>query len=533
MAESAGSAGVLHRPICPEGGNAVDLPCTNPCAKNKRPFVLAATILASAMAFIDGSVVNIALPTLQKDLGASFAMLQWVVHAYALVLGSVILVGGGLGDRYGRKRVFVAGIIVFALSSVGCALASSVEVLIAARGVQGLGAALLVPQSLAIIAANFSKEVRGKAIGIWSGASAITTSLGPPLGGFLIDALDWSAVFWINIPLSFVTLWLAVTFIPESRNDTNQGRLDWQGAVIAVIAFGALTLGLTQLSESEGSVFFLFLLVTLGLAGIGLFAAVEKKAPNPLVPPGLFADKGFTGANIMTLFLYGALSGVLFLLPFDLIARRELTASQVGLTMLPFGVIIGLFSRYSGNWADRRGPRGPLVTGSVLVASAGAVFALEVAGETVARAGNVMNVNGTEVAVAEACSGLRMLTAFIVVSAFMAYMVKRPRWQKAVLLASSVPIAIFSNIFRLFVTAEAFAHVSQSAGEAFHDAAGLAMMPPAVFLLVGELWIMKRLVIPEPHDEKQSARPARAAGTSAEKASRKTRAEQEPARARA
>jgi exosortase len=172
---------------------------------------------------------------------------------------------------------------------------------------------------------------------------------------------------------------------------------------------------------------------------------------------------------------------------------------------------------------------GPLQTH----ATTGAVFALEVAGETVARAGNVMNVNGTEVAVAEACSGLRMLTAFIVVSAFMAYMVKRPRWQKAVLLASSVPIAIFSNIFRLFVTAEAFAHVSQSAGEAFHDAAGLAMMPPAVFLLVGELWIMKRLVIPEPHDEKQSARPARAAGTSAEKASRKTRAEQEPARARA
>jgi exosortase len=172
---------------------------------------------------------------------------------------------------------------------------------------------------------------------------------------------------------------------------------------------------------------------------------------------------------------------------------------------------------------------GPLQTH----ATTGAVFALEVAGETVARAGNVMNVNGTEVAVAEACSGLRMLTAFIVVSAFMAYMVKRPRWQKAVLLASSVPIAIFSNIFRLFVTAEAFAHVSQSAGEAFHDAAGLAMMPPAVVLLVGELWIMKRLVIPEPHDEKQSARPARAAGTSAEKASRKTRAEQEPARARA
>ena len=376
MAEGSSSVLAVHRPLCPDGQEALALPCDKPCEQRKRSFVLAATILASAMAFIDGSVVNIALPTLQADLGASFAMLQWVVHAYALVLGSVILVGGGLGDRYGRRRIFIAGILVFALASLACAAAPTVTALVFARGLQGLGAALLVPQSLAIIAASFPKEVRGRAIGIWSGASAITTSLGPPLGGFLIDALDWRAIFWINLPLSLVTLWLALVYVPESRNEKAEGGLDWKGAFIAILAFGALTLGLTQLSENEGTAAYLFILISLGFAGIVLFVVVEKKTPNPLVPPSLFANRGFSGANLMTLFLYGALSGVLFLLPFDLIARRELSASQVGLTMLPFGLVIGLFSRFSGNWADKQGPPAPLVTGALVVAFATLLFAL-------------------------------------------------------------------------------------------------------------------------------------------------------------
>jgi len=358
----------LHRPLCPDGRAARAPEATAPCAEAARPFVLAATIIASAMAFIDGTLVHIALPAIRADLGSSFAALQWVVNAYALMLGGLILIGGGLGDRFGRRRVFTWGIAVFAVSSLACAIAWSAPVLIAARAVQGLGAALLVPQSLAIIAASFPRAVRGRAIGLWAGASAVTTALGPPLGGLLIDTLSWRAAFWINLPLSAAAIWLAMTYVPESRDETATGPLDWRGGAAAVAAFGALSLGLTRLADGADPL--AWALLGAGAAGLAAFAALEARAQAPLMPLSLFRDWTFSAANLATLLLYGALGAALFLLPFDLIARRGLGATEAGLALLPLGLVIGLLSRPMGALADRFGARPFLVGGSAIVAAA-------------------------------------------------------------------------------------------------------------------------------------------------------------------
>lgn len=363
-------AGIVHRPLCPDGRNIVALDSEAPCPEASRPYVLAATILASAMAFIDGSIVTIALPAVQTDLGSSFSALQWVVNGYALTLGSLILVGGGAGDRFGRRRVFLLGIAIFAAASLACALAPGAAWLILARGIQGAGAALLVPQSLAIIAASFPKPVRGRAIGIWAGASAITTALGPPLGGLLIDLSGWRSVFWINLPLCVAAAALALRHVPESRAKTTSGPLDWSGGILAVVAFGLLTAGLTRLADDVRVPPSAVLFLALGSVGVVIFLMRERRATQPLVPLWLFRERTFAGANAMTLFLYGALSGVLFLLPFDLIERRGMSAAQVGLALLPLGLVIGLLSRPAGRWADLAGPRTPLAAGSLLVALA-------------------------------------------------------------------------------------------------------------------------------------------------------------------
>ena len=340
--------------------------------------VLAATVLASAMAFIDGSVVTIALPVIQKEFGAAFRAVQWVVNAYTLMLGALILVGGALGDRIGRKRVFVVGISVFAAASLACAAATNIGMLIAARAVQGVGAALLVPQSLAIIAASFPRETRGRAIGIWAAASAITTSLGPPIGGFVIDALSWRFAFLINLPLSIAALFLAFTHVPESRDEAAVGSIDWLGSCLAVVSLGALTYGLTLLSgRGEAGGRTIGAAFALAVAAFFAFMFVERRAANPILPATLFRSRAFVVANVVTLFLYGALAGVLFLLPFDLIARRGMPASAVGLTFLPFSLIIGLLSRLSGGLADRFGARNLLVGGSLAAAVAIAAIALD------------------------------------------------------------------------------------------------------------------------------------------------------------
>lgn len=365
-----------HEPICPSGRTALSDACDAPCEVRARPFVLAATILASAMAFIDGSIVHIALPAIQQDFGSGFTTLQWVVNAYALTLAGLILVGGGAGDRFGRRRIFITGIWVFLVASIAIALAPDAAMLIGARALQGIGAALLIPQSLAILSASFPKEVRGRAIGIWAGASAITTALGPALGGALIDWLDWRAAFWINLPLSAAALWLTMRYVPESRDRNVTGTLDWIGGTLAVIGFGGLTMAITDIAETGAASLQGTVLGAAGVASLALFLWQERRARAPLMPLDLFASRAFSGANAMTLFLYGALTAVMFLLPFELIARRGLSASEVGLTLLPLGLIIGLLSRPAGAWADKNGARGPLAAGALIVASAAGLLAL-------------------------------------------------------------------------------------------------------------------------------------------------------------
>ncbi|MEX1215392.1 MFS transporter [Saccharospirillum sp.] len=348
-----------------------------PCSPQRRPWVLAATILASAMAFIDGSVVTIALPVIRTDLDASLTEMLWVLNAYTLFLGALLMVGGGAGDRLGRRRVFLAGIALFALASLVCALAPNPTVLIAGRALKGIGAALLVPQSLAIISACYPSGERGHAIGLWAGASALTTALGPAVGGILMDLFNWRAAFWINLPLAALVLLLTLAFMPETRDHSVSGRPDWGGTLIAFLACGSLTLGLTWLTEAEGRLTLSLVLVGLGLAGLLAFFRFEANVKHPIAPTALFRSRAFTGTNLMTLLLYGALSGTMFLVPIDLIEYRGLTPTQVGLAMMPFGLIIGLLSSKAGKLGDRLGPRPMLLVGPTVVAAGVAGLALQ------------------------------------------------------------------------------------------------------------------------------------------------------------
>lgn len=300
--------------------------------------ILAATILASSLAFIDGTIVIVALPAIQEGFGAGFDAAQWVVNGYALMLGALVVVTGGLGDRFGRRRMFVAGIIAFTAASVACALAPSIEVLIVARGIQGIGAALLVPQSLAIISASFPREQRGRAIGTWAAASGATTAFGPPLGGFLVDAIHWRAAFWINVPLAAIALWLTFRAVPESRDPEARGGIDLTGAALAMVGFGLLAAGLTTFSRGIADVGpFAWAAIAAGILALVAFALVERRAANPLVPPALFRSRTFTGTNLLTVFLYGCLAATLFLLPYELDVRRGLSPAGTGLALMPFG----------------------------------------------------------------------------------------------------------------------------------------------------------------------------------------------------
>jgi len=370
----------FHRLTSPERSSALsDQEAEAPCAPPARSFVLAATILASAMAFIDGSVVTIALPVMQIEMAADLVALQWVVNGYMLFLGALILVGGAAGDRFGLRRVFVLGTVGFGAASALCALSPSLGWLIVARCAQGAFAALMVPQSLAIISASFPPDIRGRAIGTWAGASALATAMGPALGGVLIDTLGWRAAFWINLPLAVGVVCLALRHVPESRSGKAPGPLDWQGAALAISAAGLFTLGLTALA-GEGGGWAASGLCLAGVAAGAALIAVERRAPSPLMPLGLFASRAFVGANLATLFLYGALAGMIFLLPFDLMGPRGMTASQVGLMLFPLGLIIGLFASRAGALADRIGTRALLVTGSSAAAVAGFAFAMELPG---------------------------------------------------------------------------------------------------------------------------------------------------------
>jgi EmrB/QacA subfamily drug resistance transporter len=324
-------------------------------------------------------VLNVALPALGASFEASPAEIQWTVNAYTLPLSALLLFGGAAGDRFGRRRLLLLGIVLFTLASIGCALAPRLEMLLAARAVQGIGAALLMPNSLAILGATFAGEHRGRAIGTWAAVAAMAAAIGPPLGGWMIDALSWRSIFLLNPPIALAAILLLLRYVEESRGE-DEVPLDWGGAALATAGLGALTWGLTLWSSHR-------MLGPLSAAATGagallllLFVLVEhRRGDRAMMPLGLFGSSNFIGLSLLTLFLYGALGGLFVLLPFVLI-RSGYSAMEAGLALLPFPLIIALGSRFMGRLAERIGPKAPLAIGS-LVAAIGYLLLIRVDAE--------------------------------------------------------------------------------------------------------------------------------------------------------
>ncbi|SEQ26825.1 drug resistance transporter, EmrB/QacA subfamily [Lentzea xinjiangensis] len=320
-------------------------------------WVLTTTILGSGMAMLDGTIVNVALPRIGAELNASVTDLQWILNGYLLALASLILVAGSLGDRFGRRRVYVAGVIWFGVASLLCGAAWNVPVLVAARVLQGVGAALLTPGALAILQASFNREDRSRAIGAWSGLSGVATAVGPLVGGLLVQAWSWRLAFLVNLPVAALCVYLALRFVPESRDDS-AGHPNYLSALVGAVGLALLTGGLVEQS---------YLLAAAGLAAMIAFGLVQKRSADPLVPPELFGNRTFVVSNVLTFLVYAALGGVMVLLVLQLQISLGYSPTASGLASVPITIIMLLASSTSGKIAQRYGPRVQLVVGPVLV----------------------------------------------------------------------------------------------------------------------------------------------------------------------
>ncbi len=352
-----------------------------PCAEAKQPWILAATILGSSMAFVDSTVVNVAVPALQASFNASVFDVQWVVESYGILLSALILAGGALGDLFGRRRVFLIGTGIFTAASTACGLASSIQKLVIARCIQGIGAALLVPGSLAIISASFDEDSRGRAIGTWSAFTAITSAFGPVLGGWLIQYASWRWVFLLNVPLAVAVAAISLRYVPESRSSEAK-RVDWIGAVLATAGLAGVVTAFLESARLGWN----HPLVLAGLFGgfflLAAFLAVEARLQSPMMPLALFRSRVFLGANVFTLLLYATLGIFFFLFPMALIQQEGYSPTAAGSAMLPTILVMFFLSRWSGGLVRRYGGKIPLIVGPLIVAAGFLLFAAVAGGES-------------------------------------------------------------------------------------------------------------------------------------------------------
>lgn len=335
--------------------------------------VLAGTVLGSSLAFIDGSAVNLAVPVIQQKLGGDVAAAQWIVEAYALLLGALVLAGGAMADRYGRKRIFVVGVACFAAASAGCGLSPDLPVLIAARAVQGIAAAVLTPASLALLGASFDDKGRGQAVGVWAGASGLMSAAGPVLGGWLVQAVSWRAVFAINLPVAALAVWLTLVGAKESRGERT-GSVDWPGALLVTGGLGLVTWALTE-APKRGADPLVWGAAAAGVALLAGFLLREARAETPMMPLGLFRSVAFSGLNGLTFLLYAAFGGALFVLPFELIRVHRYPTGEAGAALLPLSLGLAALSPVAGRLASKIGARMMLLVGGLLVASGFAALA--------------------------------------------------------------------------------------------------------------------------------------------------------------
>jgi EmrB/QacA subfamily drug resistance transporter len=356
-------------------------PALPPLRSRAGRWVVVATILGSGVAFLDGSVVNVALPAIGRDVGGGFTLLQWIVDAYLLTLSALLLLGGALGDRYGRRRVFSIGLGLFTMASLGCGLAPTGTALIVARLVQGVGGALLVPGSLALINSSIRREDRGQAVGTWAGLTGVASAIGPFVGGWLVDAASWRWVFLLNVPLAAIALVVTTRHVPESRNPAAGGAPDALGAVSVTVGLAGATFALIEI-PTTGWTAITGTAAIVGFAGLAAFPVVEARQRDPLLPLVLFRSRQFSGANLTTTTVYAALGGALFLLSLQLQQTLRYSALATGVATLPITIIMLLLSSRMGALAQRTGPRLPMTIGPFVCAAGLALMTLAVPGST-------------------------------------------------------------------------------------------------------------------------------------------------------